>query len=147
MRLQRSGWAGLGLPLFLYGVLVNGLPYFIPRMLSHRLARKETDYATTRLLASVVAIPLFWGLEIWLVWRLTGALWAMAFAISLPLSGLFAYRYLGGVGRLRSQIRLGAMGLVRRQAASRLLDERREIIAELERAKNDYLAATRGSSF
>jgi hypothetical protein len=39
------------------------------------------------------------------------------------------------------------MTLVRRQAASRLLDERREIIAELERAKNDYLAATRGSSF
>jgi hypothetical protein len=76
-----------------------------------------------------------------------GALWATAFAISLPLSGLFAYRYLGGVGRLRSQIRLGAMGLVRRQAASRLLDERREIIAELERAKNDYLTATRGSSF
>ena len=51
------------------------------------------------------------------------------------------------MGRLRSQIRLGAMGLIRRQAASRLLDERREIIAELERAKNDYLAATRGSSF
>ena len=147
VRLQRGSWAGLGLPLFLYGVLVNGLPYFIPRMISHRFARKETDYATTRLLASVVAIPLFWGLETWLVWRLMGALWAVAFFISLPLSGLFAYRYLGGVGRLRSQIRLGAMGLIRRQAASRLLDERREIIAELERAKNDYLAATRGSSF
>ncbi|HEU5189746.1 MAG TPA: lysophospholipid acyltransferase family protein [Methylomirabilota bacterium] len=147
VRLQRGSWVGLGLPLFLYGVLVNGLPYFIPRMISHRFARKETDYATTRLLASVVAIPLFWGLETWLVWRLMGALWAAAFAISLPLSGLFAYRYLGGVGRLRSQIRLGAMGLVRHQAASRLLDERREIIAELERAKNDYLAATRGSSF
>jgi glycerol-3-phosphate O-acyltransferase/dihydroxyacetone phosphate acyltransferase len=147
VRLQRSGWAGLGLPVFLYGVLVNGLPYFIPRLLSHRLARKETDYATTRLLTSVVAIPVFWGLETWLVWRLLGALWAAVFAVSLPLSGLFAYRYLGGVGRLRSQIRLGAMTLVRRQAASRLLDERREIIAELERAKNDYLAATRGSSF
>lgn len=146
-RLQRGSRAGLGLPIFLYGVLVNGLPYFIPRIISHRFARKETDYATTRLLASVVAIPFFWGLEIWLVWRLMGALWAMIFALSLPLSGLFAYRYLGGLGRLRGQIRLGAMGLVRRQAASRLLDERREIIAELERAKNDYLAATKGSSF
>ena len=146
-RLQRGSWAGLGLPIFLYGVLVNGLPYFVPRVISHRLAHKETDYATTRLLASVVAIPLFWGLETWLVWRLAGALWAVVFAVSLPLSGLFGYRYLGGLGRLRSQIRLGAMGLVRHQAASRLLDQRREIIAELERAKNDYLAATRGSSF
>jgi hypothetical protein len=39
------------------------------------------------------------------------------------------------------------MALVRRQAASRLLEARRAIIADLERAKNDYLAATRGSSF
>ena len=146
-RLQHGSRAGLGLPLFLYGVLVNGLPYFLPRWISHRFARKETDYATTRLLTSVVAIPLFWGLETWVVWRLAGALWAAAFALSLPLSGLFAYRYLGGLGRLRSQIRLGTMGLLRRQVASRLLDARRGIIADLERAKNDYLASTRGSSF
>ena len=33
------------------------------------MARKETDYATIRLLASVVAFPLFWGLETWLVVR------------------------------------------------------------------------------
>ena len=65
----------------------------------------------------------------------------------MPLSGLLAYRYLGGLGRLGSQLRLGAMALVRRQSATRLLEARREIIAELERAKNDYLTATRGSSF
>jgi 1-acyl-sn-glycerol-3-phosphate acyltransferase len=146
-RLRHGGWAGLGFPLFLYGVAVNGLPYFVPRWISHRFARKETDYATTRLLASIVAIPLFWGLEIWLVGRLAGPGWAAVFALSLPLSGLVAYRYLGGLGRLRSQIRLGTMALVRQQSATRLLDARREIIADIERAKNDYLAATRGSSF
>jgi glycerol-3-phosphate O-acyltransferase / dihydroxyacetone phosphate acyltransferase len=146
-RLQHGSWAGLGFPLFLYGATVNGLPYFVPRLISHRYARKETDYATTRLLASVVAIPLFWGLETWLVWHVAGALWALAFALSLPLSGLFAYRYLGGLGRLRGQIRFGTMALLRRQAASRLLDARREVIADLERAKNDYLASTKGSSF
>jgi len=146
-RVQHGGWVGLGFPIFLYGVVVNGLPYFIPRWISHRFSRKETDYATTRLLASIAAQPLFWGLETWLVWRFAGAAWAAAFAVSLPLSGLLAYRYLGGIGRLGSQLRLGTMALVRRQSATRLLDARREIIAELERAKNDYLAATRGSSF
>jgi hypothetical protein len=30
-RLQHGSRAGLGLPFFFYGVLVNGLPYFIPR--------------------------------------------------------------------------------------------------------------------
>jgi 1-acyl-sn-glycerol-3-phosphate acyltransferase len=146
-RLRRSWRASLGLPFFAYGLLVNGLPYQLPRWLAHRTARKETDYATTRLLASVVAFPLFWALETWLVWRLLGLPWALGFALSLPASGLIAYRYLGGVSRLQSQLRFGLLALTHRQSAGRLLAERQALVAQLERAKDDYLAATRGSSF
>jgi glycerol-3-phosphate O-acyltransferase / dihydroxyacetone phosphate acyltransferase len=146
-RLRLSGEALLGLPFFAYGVLVNALPYFIPRAIARRTARKETDYATTRFLASILAFPVFWGLEIWLVARLAGLAWALPFALSLPLSGLLAYRYLVGAGRLRRQVRLSALALRARQTASRLTAERAEIVAELERAKNDYLSATKGSTF
>ncbi|HEX6080527.1 MAG TPA: lysophospholipid acyltransferase family protein [Methylomirabilota bacterium] len=146
-RVRRSWDAAIGLPFFAYGLLVNGLPYFLPRLIARRTARKETDYATTRLLASVVAFPLFWALETWLVWRLGGLGWAAIFALSLPASGLLAYRYLGGVGRLRSRLRLGWVSLGRRQLAGRLLAERQALVAELERAKDEYLRATRGSSF
>lgn len=146
-RLRRSWEASLGLPFFAYGLVVNGLPYLLPRWLARRTARKETDYATTRLLASVVAFPLFWALETWIVWRLLGLRWALGFALSLPVSGLIAYRYLGGVSRLQSQLRFGLLSLTHRQSATRLLAERQALVAELERAKDDYLAATRGSSF
>jgi 1-acyl-sn-glycerol-3-phosphate acyltransferase len=146
-RLRRSWEASIGLPFFAYGLVVNGLPYLLPRWIARRTARKETDYATTRLLASIVAFPLFWAVEIWIVWRLLGAAWAGGFALSLPLSGLLAYRYLGGVGRLRNQLRFGVLSLTHRQSATRLLAERQALVAELERAKDDYLAATRGSSF
>ncbi len=145
--LRRSGEASLGLPLFAYGAAVNALPYLLPRLLARRLADKETDYATTRLLASVIAFPLFWGLETWVVGTLLGWAWGLAFLVSLPLSGLVAYRYLGGVGRLRRQLRFGLLALRRRPAAGRLLAMRQAIVAELERAKDDYLAATRGSTF
>jgi 1-acyl-sn-glycerol-3-phosphate acyltransferase len=146
-RLRRSWEASLGLPFFAYGLLVNGLPYLLPRWLARRTARKETDYATTRLLASIVAFPLFWTLEVWVVWRLAGLTWALIFAASLPVSGLLAYRYLGGIGRLRSQLRFGVLSLTHRHFATRLLTERQALVALLERAKDDYLAATRGSSF
>ena len=146
-RLRRSWEVSLGLPLFAYGLLVNGLPYLLPRWLAHRTARKETDYATTRLLASILAFPLFWALEIWIVWRLTGLGWAFLFALSLPVSGLLAYRYLRGVGRLRSRLRFGWLALTHRHSAARLLAERRALVSELERAKDDYLDATHGSSF
>ena len=142
-RLRASGVALLGLPVFVYGAAVNALPYLGPRWLSRRVARKETDYATVRLLASVVAFPVFWAVETWLVWRTAGPGWAAAFAISLPLSGLVAYHYVAGLGRLGSRLRFAVLSATRRQAARQLLAEREAIVAELERATADYLA-TRG---
>lgn len=146
-RLLASWGAVVGLPLFVYGAAVNALPYFLPRGLARRLARQETDYATVRLLASVVAFPLFWGLETGLVALLAGARVALLFALSLPLSGLAAYRYLAGAGRLRRHARFALLSLTQAAAARRLVAERAAIVADLEQAKADYLAATRGSSF
>jgi glycerol-3-phosphate O-acyltransferase/dihydroxyacetone phosphate acyltransferase len=144
----RRGWEAVaGFPVFVYGACVNAAAYWPPRWIARGMSRKETDYATWRFLASIVAYPLFWGLETWLVWRLAGASWAAAFAVSLPLSGVLAYRYWVGAGRLRSRLRFASLALTREHAARRLVVERQEILAELERAKTDYLSATKGSSF
>jgi glycerol-3-phosphate O-acyltransferase/dihydroxyacetone phosphate acyltransferase len=142
-RVARSRQAIVGLPLFAYGAAVNFLPYYLPGWLAGRMARRETDYATIRLLASIVAFPLFWALETSLVGWVAGFRWALAFFLSLPLGGLIAYRYLVGTGRLRHQLRFGALLLTRAQEARRLLAERREIVEELERAKRDYLGGAK----
>jgi glycerol-3-phosphate O-acyltransferase/dihydroxyacetone phosphate acyltransferase len=145
-RVARSWQTIVSLPLFAYGAAVNFLPYYLPGWLAGRLARRPTDFATTRLLASVVAFPLFWALETALVAWAAGLHWALVFFLSLPLGGLIAYRYLVGTGRLRHQLRFGALLLTRAQEARRLLAERREIVGELERAKRDYLGAAKGPS-
>jgi hypothetical protein len=74
-----------------------------------------------------------------------GLRWTPAFFLSLPLGGLVAYRYLVGTGRLRHQLRFGALLLTRAQEARRLLAERREILDELGRAGRDYRARVNGS--
>jgi len=143
-----SSWeAVVGFPFFLYGTLVNLLPYLVPRWLAQHLARKETDYATVRLLASIVAFPVFWGLQTWLVRSTAGGLVAALFALSLPLSGLIAYRYLAGAGRLGSRLRFAVLTATQSAAARRLVAEREAIVAELERATAEWLTATKGSSF
>ena len=142
-RVARSWQTIVGLPLFAYGAAVNFLPYYLPGWLAGRLSRRPTDYATTRLLASVVAFPLFWALETWLVGWAAGRGWGLAFFLSLPLGGLIAYQYLAGTERLRHQLRFGALLLTRAQEARRLLAERREIIEDFERAKRDALIGTR----
>jgi 1-acyl-sn-glycerol-3-phosphate acyltransferase len=146
-RIAMSWAAVAGLPLFVYGTLVNAPAYLVPRWLARRMARKETDYATVRLLASVVSFPLFYGLETWLVLRAAGGLAAAGFALSLPITGLIAYRYLAGAGRFRSRLRFAVLTATQEAAARRLLAEREAIVAELERAKNEWLTATKGSSF
>jgi hypothetical protein len=138
-RVARSWQTIVGLPLFAYGAAVNFVPYYVPGWLAGRVSRKPTDYATIRLLASVVAFPLFWSLETSLVGWAAGLAWALAFLVSLPLGGLIAYRYLAGTGRLRHQLRFGALLLTRAQVARRLLAERREIVTELENAEREYL--------
>lgn len=144
----RRGWEAIvGFPFFVYGATVNFLPYWIPRWVARHMSRKETDYATWRFLTAMVALPLFWALETWLVARLAGPVVALGFLLTLPLSGMLAYRYWVGAGRLRSRLRFSALSLTREHVARRLTTERQALIAELERAKNDYLAAAKGSSF
>lgn len=146
-RIIYSWDAVVGFPFFLYGTLVNLLPYLVPRWLAQHMARKETDYATVRLLASIVAFPVFWGLQTWLVLRAAGGLVAALFALSLPLSGLIAYRYLAGAGRFGSRLRFAVLTATQSAAARRLVAEREVIVAELERATAEWLTATKGSSF
>ena len=146
-RLRRGWTAAIGLPVFAYGLITSGLPYLVPRWIARRTATKETNYATTRLLASTVAFPLFWGAETWIVWRLTGWIWALGFFLSLPVGSILAYHYLRGLGRFKAQMSFGLLAVTRHQTATRVLAERQRLIDLLERAKDDYLAATKGSSF
>jgi len=146
-RIRRGWMATLGLPVFAYGLITSGVPYLIPRWIAHRTATKETNYATTRLLVSILTFPLFWGFETWIVWRLAGWAWALGFLASLPPASILAYHYLRGIGRLRAQIGFGMLAVTRHQTATRVLAERQRLIDLIERAKDDYLAATKGSSF
>jgi 1-acyl-sn-glycerol-3-phosphate acyltransferase len=132
-RVARPWQTIVALPLFIYGAAVNFLPYYLPGWLAGRMARRPTDYATIRLLASIAAFPLFWLVETALVGWAASPWWALGFFLSLPLGGVIAYRYLIGTERLRHQLRFGALLLTRAQQARRLLAERREIVEELER--------------
>lgn len=146
-RLWHTWEAVAGFPIFAYGALVNALPYVVPRWLARALAHKETNYATVRLLATIVAVPVFWGVETAIVARLVGGRWAILFAVTLPISGILAYHYWRGIGRLRHALGFSVLVVTRAQAARVLLAERQLVVAELDRAKTDYFAATRGSSF
>ena len=129
---------GLGLPLWLYGLLTNYLPYKLPAEVAHR-ATKDTEFIAAIMLGvGMVTFPLAYALEAaavqhWLThdWRLT-----LLFVVSLPLAGFYALGYWQTLSarlrRLRAR-RLPPPELARlqqqRAAVLRLLDEARAAYA------------------
>jgi len=108
--------------------------------------RKETDYATWRSLTAMLALPLFWGLEILVVGRLRGRRpWQ-----SSPSRCRSPGPRVPLLGRRRpppDRLRFGALALVRAHAARRLTTDRQAIIEELEQAKNGIPRRNEGELF
>jgi len=143
---QRGSMAGLlnlvfGLPLWLYGVLNNYLPYILPSMVARRATKDVEFVAPIMLVVGMLTFPLAYVLQAMAVhhftqdWRLTGL-----YVLSLPLSGFYALSYWSTLSaRLQ---RLRALRLFRRAPArfAELLRQRTALVAELEDARAAYVA-------
>jgi glycerol-3-phosphate O-acyltransferase/dihydroxyacetone phosphate acyltransferase len=144
---RRGTMAGLfnlifGLPLWLYGVLNNYLPYILPSMIAKRATKEVEFVAPIMLVVGMITFPLAYTLQAaavqhWLThdWRLT-----TLYVLSLPLSGFYALSYWDTLAtRLR---RLRALRLFRRDRATghALLQQRAQVVALLEDARQAYVA-------
>ena len=133
----------LGAPVWLYGVLNNYLPYILPSAVAKRATKEAEFVAPIMLVVGMITFPLAYALQIaavqhWLThdWRLT-----LLYGLSLPLTGFYALSYWSTLSaRLR---RLRAARLFRRAPAvgQALLAQRAGLVAELQQAREAYLAA------
>ncbi|MDQ2794396.1 MAG: lysophospholipid acyltransferase family protein [Bacteroidota bacterium] len=133
----------LGAPVWLYGVINNYLPYILPSAVAKRATDDIGFVAPIMLVVGMLTFPLAYALQItavqhWLThdWRLT-----LLYGLSLPLTGFYALNYWSTLSaRLR---RLRAARLFRRSPAvgQALLAQRDGLVAELQQAREAYLAA------
>lgn len=132
-----------GAPVWLYGVINNYLPYILPSLVAKRATKDVEFVAPIMLVVGMLTFPLAYALQIaavqhWLThdWRLT-----LLYALSLPVTGFYALSYWNRLSaRLR---RLRAARLFRRSPAvgQALLAQRAGLVAELQQAREAYLAA------
>jgi glycerol-3-phosphate O-acyltransferase/dihydroxyacetone phosphate acyltransferase len=133
----------LGAPVWLYGVVNNYLPYILPSAVAKRATKDVEFVAPIMLVVGMLTFPLAYALQIaavqyWLThdWRLT-----LLYGLSLPVTGFYALSYWSTLSaRLR---RLRAARLFRRSPAvgKALLAQRAGLVAELQEAREAYLAA------
>lgn len=82
-----------GFPFFLYGWVNNFLPAFIPAWLARRLNLSVEYESTVKVVAGLITFPLFYFLQYHLALYFLGNPWALAYLLSLPFSGIFAWEF------------------------------------------------------
>ncbi len=129
----------LGLPFALYGLANNYFPYKIPGIMSNRLSRHPTQISSIKFGFGLLAFPIFYFFQTVICGLLFGAMAAVLYVISLPLSGLFAIECLHATDRLRRYVSFLSLSVRRRKFIASMLKERAAIVREIERRKEEYL--------
>lgn len=129
----------LGLPVYLYGLINNYIPFELPALLS----KNTKDFrGAIGMVLGMFCFIIFYTLQISLVQHFFHLpLLTVLYALSLPLSGFFAYYYWHTFDRIRSRWLLIALFYKRSAAIAGLIAERESIIAEFEKVKKEFLEA------
>ncbi|MBW3127994.1 lysophospholipid acyltransferase family protein [Hymenobacter profundi] len=131
----------LGLPVYLYGVLNNYVPYILPSVVAKR-ATKDVEFVAPLLLSvGIITFSASYAAQTALVhhytkdWR-----WTALYFLSLPITGFYALSYWNNLEARRHRLR--ASKLFRQQPAEgeSLLQQRADILRLLSEASQEYLA-------
>jgi glycerol-3-phosphate O-acyltransferase/dihydroxyacetone phosphate acyltransferase len=88
-------------PLYVYGLIINYIPYSMPLMVFKALKLKIEYKTSVELVVGILVFPLFYSLEVWLFYSFVSTnIWLVSlFLVSLPLSGYLVLYYWAELGR------------------------------------------------
>ena len=123
----------LGLPVALWGMACHAAPYLLVGRAVRWLGRTIEEEATYKMAAGLVFFPLFWLLEVWVLWRVAGPWGVGVFLVALTPSGLLALAWRERLERVGRQARAFGRFLTDRRLREDLRAERRALVAEVTR--------------
>jgi hypothetical protein len=121
----------VGMPIAAWGALNHLIPAALIRFVAVKLSVEKDKWASNVVLPTTVIIPLFYAIQITIAWLYLSAVWAAAYTVSLPVSGLFAILYRDRVGNIHHRARTFFLFLKNPELRERLGREGRAIINEL----------------
>jgi len=130
-----------GLPLALYGAVWNYVPYRFTGFVARGASKDETKIHYHQIVSGAVFYPLWYAPAVYLASRILRPWEAVIFAVSLPLAGLFALAYVRSLARRGRRLRYARVRMTHGRFARELERKRRLVIAEMDIALAEYLAA------
>lgn len=130
----------LGFPFYLYGLINNILPFEIPGWIANKVSKSIEFRGPIGMVGGMFTFIIFYSIQITLVWKFShNQLYTLLYGISLPLSGIFGYWYYLVVSKIRNKWMLVSLFYKKNTVISSLITEREELIAEFDKAKNEYV--------
>lgn len=119
------------MPLHLYGMLINYLPYSIPSMLT-RNVKDKVFHSSIHFGIGLVLFP-FYYLILQVIFSLIvkSFILRLLFAVSMPLSGIFTFYFYKYLLKLRGSYRLFRIKLNNKSLYEGLVRDRQEILGEI----------------
>lgn len=145
-----AGWAAnaffifiyltVGMPVYLYGAIINYAPYLFPRFIACKLTEEKEFRAPIMMTVGMVLFPIWYGILIFGFSSLSKATGlTFIFALSLPVSGFFALQYYYRLMETTGYLRFLNLFFNKKAKIKALVQKRLEIISFLEEAKDIYL--------
>jgi len=146
-RLRRGLFLLLGFPIYLYGLILNYLPYIIPSWAASFLHKDVTYRAPLMMLTGIFTFTGFYVLESYYFYQWLWQGWlTVLFALSLPVSGFFTWYYWLIAEDAWESWSFRQLSRKRKSLIEHLLAERKKIFTLLEEAKTEYLTRTESTN-
>lgn len=120
------------LPLFLYGLLFNIIPYRLPLLLCRKFKDRQF-HSTIKFVLGMFLFPIYYLILFILAWIFTSPGWIKwIYLVSLPLMGIFAHTYFIWWKKLRSMWRYSLMTLGKNDLLQKLKELRKDILRSMD---------------
>jgi len=129
----------VGFPFYLYGLINNYLPFQIPALIAENAIKSKEFRGPIAMVSGMFTFIIFYTIQIILVNKFfDNELITIIYATTLPLFGVFTYWYYYAVTRIRNKWMLIMLFYKKSVYISNLISERELLIAEFDKAKEEY---------
>ncbi len=133
----------------LFGFVTGAIPFYLTRGVSNRIlssTKHAPALSSAHIMAGLVAFPLFYGLEIWLLSIYASAPATLAFILLLIPTGLFARFYIGRVWKLFSHLGGRLSSWMKLSAVTRITQAQNDLLQRMDQMRDRYRVEVLGWS-
>ena len=121
-----------GFPIFLFGLLFNGLPFFSIDWFVRTKIKDRAFWSSVILVLALILFPLFYLLELWAVAPWIPGWWRLVFVASLPFAGKLAFNWYILWRKAMGTLRVLRIKWFRKDLWKTLLQHKQELFKQLD---------------